>query len=51
MHAVEMTLDEELFGEIVEKIIVIDNTKIKFRLIGDLELTENLNEKGRCKHG
>ena len=41
--------DEELFGQIVEIITVDDNTKITFRLIGGIELTEKINEKGRCK--
>ena len=41
--------DEELFEQIVQKITVDDNTKITFHLLGGLELTEEINEKGRCK--
>ena len=41
--------DEELFTEVVERIIVNDNTKITFCLIGELMLTEEIKSKGRCK--
>ena len=41
--------DEELFEDIVEKIIVDDSSKITFHLIGGLTLTEEIKEKGRCK--
>lgn len=41
--------DERLFEGIVEKIMVDDNTKITFKLIGGVELTEKIIEKGRCK--
>lgn len=41
--------DEELFEQIVQKIIVDDSTKIIFHLLGGLELTQEINEKGRCK--
>ncbi len=41
--------DEELFGEIVQSITVDDNTQITFKLIGGIELTEIIHEKGRCK--
>ena len=40
---------EELFEQVVKKIIVDDSTKITFHLLGGLELTEEINEKGRCK--
>lgn len=42
--------DEELFGQIVEKVIVDDNAKITFCLYGDLCLTETIPEKRRCMH-
>ena len=35
--------------EIVEKIMVDDNSEITFKLIGGIELTEQITEKGRCK--
>lgn len=41
--------NEELFEQIVPKIIVDDSTKITFHLLGGLELTQEINEKGRCK--
>ena len=41
--------DERLFEEIVEKIMVDDNSEITFKLIGGIELTEQITEKGRCK--
>ena len=39
--------DEELFEQIVESITMDDNTQMTFRLIGGVELTEKINEKGR----
>ena len=39
----------ELFNEVVEKIVVEDNTRLTFYLIGDLVVTEEIKEKGRCK--
>ena len=41
--------DGELFEQIVQDITVNDNTQITFRLLGDIQLTEKINEKGRCK--
>lgn len=41
--------DCELFEQIVQDITVNDNTQITFRLLGDIQLTEKINEKGRCK--
>lgn len=41
--------DVALFEQIVEKIIVNDVSQITFRLIGGLELMEEIIEKGRCK--
>ena len=43
------TFDEELFGQIVDSITVNDNTRITFKLTGGIELTEEIDEKGRCK--
>ncbi|MBO5969484.1 MAG: recombinase family protein [Clostridia bacterium] len=43
------TFNEDLFGQIVESITVDDSTQITFKLIGGIELTEPINEKGRCK--
>lgn len=41
--------NEDIFKEIVEKITVNSNEKITFRLIGELEFTEEISERGRCK--
>ena len=41
--------DEDLFEQIVEKIIVNDNSRLTFHLIGGLTLTEEIKAKGRCK--
>lgn len=41
--------DEELFGQIVDSITVNDNTQLTFHLTGGIELTEEIDEKGRCK--
>ena len=41
--------DADLFEQIVQRMVVEDNTKIKFYLLGGLTLTEQINEKGRCK--
>lgn len=41
--------DNGLFEQIVQSITVNDNTQITFRLLGNIELTEKINEKGRCK--
>lgn len=41
--------DEELFGQIVESITVDDYTQLTFRLLGGIELTEKIDEKGRCR--
>lgn len=41
--------DEDLFEDIVEKIVVDDSCKVTFHLIGGLTLTEEIKEKGRCK--
>lgn len=43
------TFDEELFSQIVERITVDDSSKITFKLMGGIELTEEINERGRCK--
>lgn len=41
--------DDDLFEQIVEKILVDDSSKITFHLIGGLTLTEEIKKKGRCK--
>ncbi len=41
--------DEELFEQIVQSITVNDNTQLTFRLIGEIELTEQISEKGWCR--
>ena len=41
--------DGEIFEQIVESIMVIDNANITYNLLGGIELTEQIQEKGRCK--
>lgn len=41
--------DEELFERIVLGITVNSNADITFKLIGDIELTEEIPTKGRCR--
>ena len=40
-------LDEELFSELVEKIVVEDNEALRFRLINGLEVTEAIERTKR----
>ena len=42
-------VNEALFEQIVQSITVIDNTKLTFTLLGGVELTEEIKEKGRCR--
>ena len=42
--------DEDLFGQIVEKVIVDSNAEITFCLSGGLCLQETIPEKRRCYH-
>ena len=39
--------DEELFSELVEKIIVDDAVRLRFRLINGLELKEQIERMAR----
>lgn len=41
--------DKELFGKIVVGITVNSNADLTFKLIGDVELTEEIPMKGRCR--
>ena len=41
--------DEELFGQVVQQITAISNAELTFKLIGGIELTEEIPMKGRCK--
>jgi hypothetical protein len=43
------SFDEELFCQIVDSITVNSNEKLTFHLIGDLQLTEKIDEKEQCK--
>ena len=40
-------LDEELFSELVEKIVIEDNENLRFRLINGLEVTESIERTKR----
>lgn len=41
--------ESEIFEQCVKGIIVNDNAKITFQLLGGLELSEEIRETGRCK--
>lgn len=41
--------DEALFEIIVKRIEVVNNSQLCFKLLGDIELTETINRKARCK--
>lgn len=41
----KIEMDEDLFGRIVEKITVVDDTTIKFHLLGGLTLSEKIPQK------
>ena len=41
--------DADLFVKMVKKVYVIDNSTIKFKLLGDIEFTETIDERLRCK--
>lgn len=45
----QIDFDEEMFEQIVETVLVEDGFRITFKLVGGIELTEILDEKGRCK--
>lgn len=41
--------DGEFFEQLVDSITVLDNTRLVFRLLGNVTLTERITERGRCK--
>lgn len=41
--------DVDFFGEVVQSITVEDHTHITFKLLGGIELTEEIHERGRCR--
>lgn len=45
----EQIFNDELFEQIVINITVKSNSELTFKLLGGIELTEEINEKGRCK--
>lgn len=51
LEGTELTgeFNEKLFGQIVESITVDDYTQLTFHLLGGIELTEKINEKGWCR--
>lgn len=51
LEAFESTdqFDEDLFLSVVESIRVDSNAEITFMLIGGIELTEMIRERGRCQ--
>ena len=48
-YDLQYDFDTELFEQIVASVLVNDNASLTFKLIGDIELTEEINEKARCK--
>ena len=45
----KQTADSELFEQIVVSITAKSNSELIFKLLGGIELTEEIQEKGRCK--
>ena len=45
----DFSFDNRLFEQIVKDIIVKSNAELTFKLLGDIELTEEIHEKGRCR--
>ena len=41
--------DSDLFEQIIEKVTVDSNASLTFKLTGNIELTEEINENRRCK--
>ena len=41
--------DEDLYRQIVDRVTVINNTALRFHLIGGIVLTEKIRKKWRCK--
>ena len=41
--------DSGLFGQVIESITVDGNSQLIFELVGGIRLTEQIDEKGRCK--
>ena len=39
--------DEQLFSDLVEKIVVVDNETLRFRLLNGLEVTEKIERTQR----
>ena len=48
-HTLVEEFDKELFAQIVERIVVNDNANLTFKLLGGIELTEEICERGRCR--
>lgn len=48
-HIPTLEFDKVLFEQIIESITVESNEELTFKLIGGIELTEAIKEKGRCK--
>ena len=48
-HTLVEEFDKELFAQIVERIVVNENANLTFKLLGGIELTEEICERGRCR--
>lgn len=46
---IDSDFNKGLFEQIVIEIKPVDNTRLTFKLLGGIELTEEIREKGRCK--
>lgn len=46
---VQTALNESLFREIVDSIMVISNVEIRFKLMGGIELSEEIPQTRRCR--
>lgn len=48
-YSLSSKFDEELFSELIDKIIVQSNSQMTFCLYGGLEFTEEIDQSERCK--
>lgn len=47
-YDISSDFDEETFGYMVQSIKVIDNARLRFKIVGDIELEEIIEESERC---
>lgn len=47
-YDISSDFDEEIFSYMVQSIKVIDNARLRFKIVGDIELEEIIEESERC---